>query len=120
MKDPETCAENSRRRSFRAARPGFHFRHVYVFENNGNGGVHTHILASVPVNLIPSFEKESVSILSNITGQEATKETVVVQSAKGEVKVQWIWFRYVCKNMELETIGHKLYGRPGEPGFEIF
>jgi len=98
-----------RRRSLRQPRYGDGFAYLYVFanENSGVRGFHSHVLANVPQRLGPDFETWSQQTLEKLAKHPGTAETVkvVVSPAKNEhdaVKQQWRWFKYICKQLELE------------------
>jgi hypothetical protein len=109
-----------RQRSLRQSRygDGFVFRYVFTNECGGDKGFHSHVLASVPQRLGPDFETWSRRTLAKLAEHPGTAETVkvVVSTAKNEhdaVEGQWRWFRYVCKQLELEP--EPRWGNLAEP-----
>jgi hypothetical protein len=109
-----------RQRPLRQSRhgDGFVFRYIFTNECSGNRGFHSHILASVPLWLVPNFEAWSRQTLAKLAQHPGTAETVMVvpSNAKNEhdaVERQWCWFRYICKQLELES--EPRWGKLAEP-----
>jgi hypothetical protein len=108
-------------RSLRQSRhgKGFVFRYVFTNECSGNKGFHSHVLASVPLWLVPVFEAWSLQTLGKLAqhpGTEKTLRVVVPSKAITEsdaVERQWCWFRYICKQLELED--EPRWGNLAEP-----
>jgi hypothetical protein len=107
-------------RSLRQSRYGdaFVFRYIFTNECGGDKGFHSHVLASVPQRLGPDFETWSRRTLGKLAKHPGTETTVkvVVSPAKNEhdaVERQWDWFRYVCKQLELEP--EPRWGNLAEP-----
>ena len=109
-------------RSLRQSRhgDGFVFRYVFTNECGGDKGFHSHVLANVPQRLGPDFEAWSRRTLAKLAKHPGTAETVkvVVSPAKNEhdaVERQWRWFRYICKQLELEPEPEPGWGDLAEP-----
>ena len=109
-----------RQRSLRQTRygDGFVFRYGFTNECGGDKGFHSHVLANVPQRLGPDFKTWSRQTLAKLARHPGTAETVkvVVSPAKNEhdaVERQWDWFRYICKQLELEL--EPRWGNLAEP-----
>jgi hypothetical protein len=98
------------KRSLRQSRHGngFVFRYIFTNECNGTRGFHSHVLANVPERLRPDFEAWSRQTLAKLAKHPVTETTLKVVPANSSteseaVARQWNWFRYICKQLELES-----------------
>jgi hypothetical protein len=93
----------------RRARTGkaFVFRYVYVHENTGAQGFHSHVLTVLSQPAVAAFRAWTRAILRKLTGQAGNPSCVVVKVRFGseEVMIQrcWHWLRYLAKQCNATT-----------------
>ena len=90
------------RRNWRAT-SGFQLNHVFVWENGGEHGLHTHILATIPWHFAPIFEIWSEKTLARLAGQPCTPDCVRAPHETPNVARGWCWLRYCLKQLSPGT-----------------
>ena len=99
---------------------GFPFQYIFTCECSSQAGFHSHILCRIPKATLAAFQAWSRSILRRLTGHygnECTLKIVASQerNESSAVQRQWLWFRYIIKQLREDSLFAYYIDEPWQP-----
>jgi hypothetical protein len=99
---------------------GFSFPYIYTCECSGQAGFHSHILCQIPQATLAAFRAWSRSILRRLTGHYGNEFTLKIvpsleRTEPGAVQRQWLWYKYIVKQLREDTTFAYYIDEPWRP-----